>query len=236
MRRLTVFVDHQNVYMEARRCFGLDHGPARFGQVHPAEVGEVVEARRNQRYRGTEEETELREVRVYRGMPDGAMDPKAHGAVSRQIHHWQRRPDVRVLTHPIAYPRGWADERRRADIARRGGRPREKGIDVQLAVDLVLGAVHDEYDVGVVFSADQDLLPALRASMALGKHIEVAAWRARRHAVRRIPGRDLPPHPDGRPRTLWCHQLDEDDFALVRDDTSYTRPLPGGGTGSDGLT
>ena len=33
----------------------------------------------------------------------------------------------------------------------------EKGIDVRIAVDLIRGAHHNRYDVGVVFSQDQDL-------------------------------------------------------------------------------
>jgi hypothetical protein len=33
----------------------------------------------------------------------------------------------------------------------------EKGIDVRLALDVVRGALRDEYDVALVFSQDQDL-------------------------------------------------------------------------------
>ncbi len=175
-------------------------------------------------YRDTPNESELTEVRVYRGMPDGALDPKGHGAASRQIETWERHPDLRAFTHPIAYPHGWENERDRPRIVRTGEKPREKGIDVQIAVDLVLGAVNDDYDVGIVFSGDSDLLPAIRAAMIIGKHIEVAAWSPGDRRATRIPPRDIPPWPNGNTRSLWCHFLQAEDFRFVRDDTDYARP------------
>ena len=38
---------------------------------------------------------------------------------------------------------------------------REKGIDVKLATDLIVGAIDDKYDVAVVVSSDGDLVPAI---------------------------------------------------------------------------
>lgn len=40
-------------------------------------------------------------------------------------------------------------------------RKREKGIDVMLATDLVVGAVENTYDMAIVVSSDADLLPAI---------------------------------------------------------------------------
>ena len=40
-------------------------------------------------------------------------------------------------------------------------RTREKGIDVKLATDLIVGAVDDQYDTAVVVSSDGDLIPAI---------------------------------------------------------------------------
>lgn len=40
-------------------------------------------------------------------------------------------------------------------------RTREKGIDVKLATDLIVGAVDDQYDVAIVVSSDADLVPAV---------------------------------------------------------------------------
>lgn len=38
---------------------------------------------------------------------------------------------------------------------------REKGIDVKLATDVIVGAVDDRYDTAIVVSSDSDLIPAL---------------------------------------------------------------------------
>jgi len=40
-------------------------------------------------------------------------------------------------------------------------RLREKGIDVKLATDLIVGVIDDKYDVAVVVSSDADLVPAI---------------------------------------------------------------------------
>lgn len=40
-------------------------------------------------------------------------------------------------------------------------RLREKGIDVKLATDLIVGAVDNQYDTAIVVSSDSDLVPAI---------------------------------------------------------------------------
>lgn len=50
---------------------------------------------------------------------------------------------------------------------------REKGIDVKLATDLIVGAVDDRYDTAIVVSSDSDLVPALDwVRVRKGKKIE----------------------------------------------------------------
>jgi hypothetical protein len=44
---------------------------------------------------------------------------------------------------------------------------REKGVDAQLAVDLVAGATDDDYDLAVLASADSDLLVGCTYSIFL---------------------------------------------------------------------
>jgi hypothetical protein len=45
--------------------------------------------------------------------------------------------------------------------------PKEKGIDVLLAIDFVMMAMRREYDIGVLCSADTDLVPTLEAVVTL---------------------------------------------------------------------
>ena len=40
-------------------------------------------------------------------------------------------------------------------------RLREKGIDVKLATDLIVGAVDNQYDTAIIVSSDSDLIPAI---------------------------------------------------------------------------
>ena len=47
----------------------------------------------------------------------------------------------------------------------------QKGVDVQLAVDLVSNAHLNTYDIAVLFSGDIDLLESVRSVKNLGKHV-----------------------------------------------------------------
>ncbi len=38
---------------------------------------------------------------------------------------------------------------------------REKGIDVKLATDLIVGAIDNKYDIAIVVSSDTDIIPAI---------------------------------------------------------------------------
>lgn len=49
---------------------------------------------------------------------------------------------------------------------------REKGVDVKLATDLVIGAFDDVYDTAIVVSSDTDLIPALQYLRYKKKKIE----------------------------------------------------------------
>lgn len=52
-----------------------------------------------------------------------------------------------------------------------GGVFHEKGVDVQIAVDIVRGAIKNEYDIFYLISSDTDLLPAIQTAKEEGKKI-----------------------------------------------------------------
>ena len=52
------------------------------------------------------------------------------------------------------------------------GKYHEKGVDVQLAVDLLVGAYENTYDTAIVLSSDTDLIPAIKKIKELGKSVE----------------------------------------------------------------
>lgn len=194
LRRFVLFVDYQNAYMQARRCFAAQHARYPVGQFQPVAVGELIAARLG---------VDLGQVRVYRGLPHPRYDRRSFTAADRQINAWLRDPRTAVVTRPLRY---------------RGALPpEEKGIDVRLAVDFVAMALRGEYDLGVLLSHDTDLVPAVEAVLELAPAvlIQVAAWApaSRRVNRLRIPG-----------RSLWCQKLSAADYAAVADARDYARP------------
>ena len=143
-------------------------------------------------------------VRIYRGMPSKTRDPKGYGAAQRQVAAWRRNPLVHVWTRPLSYaPDGTA---------------REKGVDTKLAVDMILMAQRDEFDVAVLVSGDTDFAPALEAVAEIKQAVaacEVAAWAS--PSVRR------PRSPLIGGEQVRLHILSEHEYRSVRDTTDYGR-------------
>ena len=48
----------------------------------------------------------------------------------------------------------------------------EKGVDVLMAVDIIVGAYENFYDILILVSSDTDLIPALEKAHSKGKEIE----------------------------------------------------------------
>lgn len=118
-----------------------------------------------------------------------------------QASMWERDPRVTAVRRMLRYPRNYP-----------AAPPQEKGIDVALAVDFVRLAFQGAYDVGIIASHDTDLAPALEAVRDLRlAHVEVAGCRGRNRI--QFPESRLP----------WHHNLFEDDFQAVRDDTDYLK-------------
>ena len=201
MDRLVVFVDYQNTYRLARAAFHDVTTPQRFGHVHPLALGNVLT-------KLGPYERELAQVRAYTGIPDGRKDPRGYGAASRQVARW-RKSGVEVVTRPLRYPQDWPD-------CPEGERPEEKGIDVALAIDFVMLAIQDKYDVGLLVSCDTDLRPALEVVLAnTNKRVQVAAWQG---AAGRSPRLTLPG------ANVWCHWMGSDAYARCGDSTDYGDP------------
>lgn len=176
--RVIVFLDYQNVYQGARAAFHQHYEHHVEGQVDPLAL--ALHLTEDSPYA-----RELKEVRVYRGRPDNTRDPKGYAACTRQTDLWRSDPRVHVELRTLAYPRGWPS----ASLP--GEKPREKGIDVALAIDFVTMAVLGEYDVGIMMSTDTDLKPALEATCRLARatgrpRVEVASWSGEGRHNRRL--------------------------------------------------
>lgn len=200
MARLNLYIDAQNVYQGARRAYFPDTFSHVDGQIDPMKLAELLCSRDPDGLK-----LDLNQVRVYTGRPDSTRQPKAYSAHMKQCARWQRDGAL-VIPRTLRYPRNWPDVR-----------AEEKGIDVALAIDFVMGAVDGLYDVGVLFSADTDLRPALEVVKYRyakeGPVPRVAAWLGDdgRTSQLRVPG-----------YRVWCYLLTRDDYAAIRDTTDYT--------------
>jgi len=56
------------------------------------------------------------------------------------------------------------------------GKIREKGTDVKIAVDLIVGAVDELYDTAILVSSDTDLIPAIRYIKYKEKKLEYVGF------------------------------------------------------------
>jgi uncharacterized LabA/DUF88 family protein len=59
-------------------------------------------------------------------------------------------------------------------LEKRDGKIVEKGVDVKLAVDMVIHAAQDTYDTAILISGDGDFADAVNFVKNRGKHLELA--------------------------------------------------------------
>ena len=205
-QRVVVFIDAQNVYEGARETFFATLqsdgryrvvGSRTLGQVSPLKLGQLIASKKPFGYEG--ENRVLKEVRVYTGRA-AAKDSKTYAANRRQFAAWEKDGIV-VKARTLRYPHDWPKSR-----------AEEKGVDVALAVDLVVMAVENEYDTGVVVSTDTDMLAAIEHAVTRpGITIEAAAWRnGSRKELSMTDGSHL-----------WCHRLFKADYDSVADYRDY---------------
>ena len=65
----------------------------------------------------------------------------------------------------LVYSKGWPDVP-----------PSEKGVDIRLAMDMLVHAVNGNYDVAVLVSGDTDFVDAVLAVKSQGLHVEAALF------------------------------------------------------------
>ncbi len=152
-------------------------------------------------------DAKLKQVRIYRGLPSNEQDPKGYGAVRKHTAALRRADPTRteVILKPLHY-----DD---------GGAPREKSVDVQLAVDFVMMAINDEYDIGVIFTTDTDLKPPLDAAFDLhGRAFPwpmTAGWDGPNHYKRCIAATGN--------RRAPCIWITMPTYMKVKDSTRYAK-------------
>ena len=106
---------------------------------------------------------EIAEASFWTGQLDQSVNPAAYAGQRRLFARIERDvPNARIG---------------RATLKQRGRGWVEKGVDVGVAMDLVLGAADDRWDAGVVVSGDGDLARSGGFVRAVGKRFEVVCCR-----------------------------------------------------------
>jgi len=120
------------------------------GNFRPLQLGQLLTAG---------QEFDLKQVRVYTGVPSQERDPQGYRAARKRFDTWRHEGHGKavVLERNLRY--------------RKGEPPREKGVDVLLAIHLVRLAGARTFQRAIVVSADNDLVPALELVCdVLGSH------------------------------------------------------------------
>lgn len=210
--RVFVFVDGQNVYKTCRERYG-------HGTCHPLLLArKVVDGR------------VLKGVRYYSGIHDPHVDPTMNAWAQRR-HALMRKLGITVVERQLRYRHEWGiittalpDPIKSAGqkvsvTAEPYQRPREKGIDLALALDFVDLALRDLFDIGIIISSDTDLSEvalAVKKNMSHAmKHyvsVEAAVFNDKTHIVQMA-------------QYDYTHQLRRNDFEQARDSFDYYKEL-----------
>jgi uncharacterized LabA/DUF88 family protein len=208
--RVMVFVDGQNLFKACERSYGR-------GQVHPIALARRLALGR--RLVGT---------RYYSGIHDPRKQPRLNAAAHRR-HALIRRSGVTVVERQLRYRWEWgldaaplgppADhvgETRTIEVTPYE-RPREKGVDLALGLDVVDLALRGLMDVAMIVSSDTDLTEVARTvhnmTRATGRvSVEAAVVSDARRPV-------LLKHYD------FTNQVRRIDFEECRDEFDYRRSL-----------
>jgi uncharacterized LabA/DUF88 family protein len=140
VKKAFAFVDGQNFFLQSKDAFGYKFPNYDIGAL-------VREACKTNGW-------EFVEARFYTGIHDVTANPFWNAFwVNKTAQMGQT--GVRVVTRPLRYrnksvrlPDGTEHTFLTAE---------EKGIDVRIALDVIAGARNRLYDVGIIFSQDQDL-------------------------------------------------------------------------------
>ncbi|MBC6442556.1 MAG: NYN domain-containing protein [Rhodobacteraceae bacterium] len=158
---LPVFFDVQNLFRHAKDAFGHHHpnfDPVKLHEAVCEPRGWVAHA-----------------VRFYTGVPDLRRAPAQNSMTQHTAAFWKKqemwagyrssrllslkRQGVCVIKRNLTY------QFREKNIPV----PKEKGIDVRLALDIVRHARRREFDAAVIYSQDQDLCEVARAVRESGR-------------------------------------------------------------------
>lgn len=100
---------------------------------------------------------EIIQINYYAAALNQNDSPEEYKSQQKFFNYLRKNPKVRIFL---------------GRLERRDNTLIEKGVDVKLAVDLVLSAYERDYDIAILVSNDADFVPAIIAAQKLGKRIK----------------------------------------------------------------
>lgn len=199
-----VLIDYQNIHLTARDIHAPIGTTAQDSLIDPcAFADKIIKVRADLQKIATQRTVQLAALRVYRGTPSNHREARLYSVTQRQRAMWSRDPRLTIISRTLRYPTNWGAPGCQE-------RPREKGIDVLIALDLVDLATAGTFDILILATHDTDLEPALdRALSKRRTRIETAGWQG----ARRLK-------PQG--QNVWHTALDGPQYIQVRDRRNYS--------------
>jgi uncharacterized LabA/DUF88 family protein len=180
-KRVVAFIDGQNLFHGAQEAFGYD-----YPNYHPLALADRI---------CNQKGWQCLQVRFYTGVPKREDNLYWHNFWAAKKRFLNRDRRVYVFTRDTHYrnkPISFAADAHRIILA--DGLPlpagtmlflptgktapgefsvrtgEEKGIDVRIALDMIRCTYRNEFDVGIIFSQDQDLSEAVTEIREIAKH------------------------------------------------------------------
>lgn len=178
MPQAVVIIDYQNIHLTGHGRFCPEGLPRHESLVHPLHFSnQLLHARASARRRADLDDAatpalELTKVVAFRGLPGNRQQPESYRRSLAQQSEWTRDRRVQVVYRPLKY------------VTDSFGRwtAHEKGVDVQVALELVNATNAGDWDVVILAAHDTDQLPALEYALAHDNvtsgrvHVETAGW------------------------------------------------------------
>ena len=167
MDRVALFIDGSNFYHALKNAFG--RASLKFDALATVLTNRLPDRR-------------LLRVYYYSAAYDQATNPANYKSQQSFFGALRRTPYLSLSLGRLERRTiDWSglDSQQRSDVEKILGEPLpdythvEKGVDVQLAVDMVKFAVGNTYDVAIIISRDGDFAPAVEFVKSLGKHVEL---------------------------------------------------------------
>ncbi len=211
--RVMVFIDGQNLYKRCQELFGHP-------TCHPHLLAEILAGPR----RGAPVST-----RFYTGQPDRSVDEterRKRQALDRRLASL-RKAGITTVTRDLRYTWAWRPSQDEEGRLKRPGptsgpvkvwtdayrRPREKGIDLAIGLEVIEFALVGSVDVAIIVSLDTDLQEIPKALKRLTHHFP--------HPIRIEAAVPTSSRQKRLAEFNYTHQITREVFERIRDDTNY---------------